>query len=389
MHFKLQSPGVTFYHNVIDKLIECGIEPLVTTYHWDLPQALYDEYNGWESREIIEDFVNYNKFLFNEYGTKVEKWITLNEQNVFIGLAYLENLHPPKKHDLQLYLTANHNAFLANALTIKEFRTIVPNGLIGPSFAYGPCYAISSKVEDVLAMENAQEMNNYYYLDVYMKGEYPKLTLAIFEKMGYSIPFESGDAEILKCSIPDFMGVNYYSTQTYRDINSEETSNNQKGNSIQTVENESSTRPSDEFFINTDNPYVKMTDWNWAIDPQGLRVALRRIESRYSVPTLITENGLGAYDTLTVDGKIHDEYRINFLKEHIIAIENAIEDGCTVLGYCTWSMQDLFSWLNGYGKRYGFIYIDRDEISEKELKRYKKDSFNWYKKVIESNGKDL
>ncbi|HEY5715078.1 MAG TPA: family 1 glycosylhydrolase, partial [Psychromonas sp.] len=147
--------------------------------------------------------------------------------------------------------------------------------------------------------------------------------------------------------------------------------------------------PTEALYKQTDNEYVSMTDWNWAIDPSGLRVALRRIASRYNLPILISENGLGAFDTLTEEGKVHDDYRISFLKEHIIAIGQAIDDGCEVIGYCTWSFQDLFSWLNGYAKRYGFVYIDRDEVSEKELKRYKKDSFYWYQKVIESNGNEL
>ncbi len=148
--------------------------------------------------------------------------------------------------------------------------------------------------------------------------------------------------------------------------------------------------PTDKYYVRADNEHLKMTDWNWAIDPEGLRVALRRITSRYNLPILISENGLGAYDTLTEDGKVHDDYRIDFLKAHVEAIGDAIDDGCEVIGYCTWSYQDLFSWLNGYAKRYGFVYVDRDEESEKRTENaIKKDSFYWYQKVIESNGETL
>ena len=185
------------------------------------------------------------------------------------------------------------------------------------------------------------------------------------------------------------MGVNYYQTGTVCSPDRAPKENKQSGNAVQTVKSEVSKKPTDDLFKNCDNEHLGMTDWNWAIDPKGLRVALRRIESRYRMPVLISENGLGAYDTLTEDGKVHDQYRIDYLKEHVEQINLALAEGVDELGYCTWSMQDLFSWLNGYSKRYGFIFVDRDEESEKELKRYKKDSFYWYKKVIETNGEEL
>ncbi|WP_153446797.1 glycoside hydrolase family 1 protein [Vibrio algicola] len=381
--------GVEFYHKVIDKLIEAGVEPILTIYHWDLPQTLQDEYAGWESREIIKDFTNYCELLYQEFGNKVKYWVTMNEQNIFTGLGYVQKLHPPKVSDYQRFINANHIASLANASAIKLFRDMDIEGQVGPSFAYGPTYAKSEKPEDVIAMENAQEIENFLWMDVYAKGEYPRIGLKLLENLGIKVDFQPGDKELLKAGVCDFMGLNYYQSATYIDPNNKQ-ENVQAGNAAQvSIVSDVKAIPTEELYARADNDYLKMTDWNWAIDPNGLRVSLRRITSRYGLPVLISENGLGAFDTLTEDGKVHDDYRIDFLKQHVEAIEAAIDDGCEVLGYCTWSFQDLFSWLNGYAKRYGFVYVDRDEESEKELKRYKKDSFYWYQKVIESNGKTL
>ncbi|WP_417883928.1 glycoside hydrolase family 1 protein [Vibrio rumoiensis] len=381
--------GVEFYHKVIDKLIEAGVEPILTVYHWDLPQALQDEYAGWESREIIKDFTAFCELLYKEYGNKVKYWVTLNEQNIFTGLGYVQKLHPPKVSDYQRFINANHIASLANASAIKLFRDMGIEGQVGPSFAYGPTYAKSEKPEDVIAMENAQEVENFLWMDVYAKGEYPRIGLKLLENLGIHVDFQPGDKALLKAGVCDFMGLNYYQSATFIDPQQKQ-DNVQAGNAAQvSVVSEVKDIPTDKLYARADNDYLKMTDWNWAIDSNGLRVSLRRITSRYGVPILISENGLGAFDTLTEDGKVHDDYRINFLKQHVEAIEAAIDDGCEVLGYCTWSFQDLFSWLNGYAKRYGFVYVDRDEENEKELKRYKKDSFYWYQKVIESNGKEL
>ncbi|HEY5716443.1 MAG TPA: glycoside hydrolase family 1 protein, partial [Psychromonas sp.] len=189
--------GVEFYHKVIDKLIESGVKPILTIYHWDLPQALQDQYAGWESREIIEDFTNFCQLLYQEYGSKVEYWVTLNEQNIFIGLGYIKKLHPPKVADYQRFINANHIASLANASAIKLFREMNISGQIGPSFAYSPTYAQSAKPEDVIAMENAQEIENFLWMDVYGKGEYPKIGLKLLENLGITIDFHEGDKALL------------------------------------------------------------------------------------------------------------------------------------------------------------------------------------------------
>ncbi len=373
--------GVDFYHQVIDLLNENGIEPIVTIYHWDLPQALQNEYLGWESREVIEDFVNYSKVLFSEYGNKVKYWVTLNEQNIFTSLGYLTALHPPKKTDLATFLAANHHANLAQAKCIKLYREMGYTGKIGPSFAYAPMLAKTCNPIDILALEDALELENHFWMDVYVRGEYPIIAIKRLASLGYSIPYEAGDDEILKGATPDFMGVNYYSTATVAKENNAPLTS--AGNTVQSK----AKRVTDAIYQQVDNEYLGKTAWNWTIDPIGFRVAMRRITSRYQLPILVSENGLGAYDTLTEDHKIHDDYRIEFLQAHVDALEASIADGCEVLGYCTWSFQDLFSWLNGYAKRYGFVYVDRDEENERDLARYKKDSFYWYQELIAKHTK--
>ncbi len=381
---EVNKEGVEFYHKVIDELLKYNIEPILTIYHWDLPQHLQDLYGGFESREIVNHFNEYCKVLFEEYGSKVKYFVTLNEQNIFTTLGYLLKLHPPKVCDMQRFVNANHYANLANAMAIKTYKEMNLGGMIGPSFAYSPKYAFSNNPIDVIAMEDAQELTDFFWLDVYVYGKYPKSALAILEKEGISVPFMEGDLELLESARPDFMGLNYYQSMSIKSPHSsggedvDFSKNSAIGKKEETLY--------DKYFIQVTNNYLDVTDWNWTIDPMGLDVSLRRINSRYNIPVLITENGLGAFDKLNSDNTINDSYRITYLKEHIKAIENAMEHGVCVLGYCTWSFQDLFSWLNGYQKRYGFVYVDRDEESEKELKRYKKDSFYWYKEVISNNG---
>lgn len=199
---------------MINELIQYNIEPIITIYHWDLPQGLQDQYGGWESRKIIDDFNEYCITLYKRYGDRVKYWVTLNEQNVFITHGYEKAVHPPKVTDKKRMYEANHIASLANAKAIQSFRKYVPNGKIGPSFAFSPIYAFSSKPEDVLALENVEEISNYWWLDVYCWGEYPKIAWKYLSKLGLAPTIEAGDIELLKAGKPDFMGVNYYRSGT-------------------------------------------------------------------------------------------------------------------------------------------------------------------------------
>ncbi len=380
---RVNQEGIDFYHAVIDELIKNGIEPIVTIYHWDLPLELQQSYNGFGNRKIIEDFTNYCKILFTEYGEKVNYWITLNEQNVFMEAGYLDATFPPQENDYQLYFNANHYATVANAQVIDLYRKMKLPGKIGPSFAYKAVYAKSCDPADVLAMENAQELTNWLWLDPYITGKYNQITLKTIEKMGINLDITTQDIEILTKGKCDFIGINYYRTQT---IKSADKTKEAVEVSKRTVNSNIKNFATDKLYLKAKNQYLPTTEWNWAIDPVGFRIMLRRLTSRYDIPIMITENGLGAVDVLNEEKKIHDDYRINYLSQHITELEQAVEEGCNIIGYCSWSFQDLFSWLNGYTKRYGFVYVDRDVDDNSKLLRYKKDSFYWYQQVIKNNG---
>ena len=380
----LNEAGLAFYETLIDSLLEHHIEPVLTIYHWDLPQALQDEYGGWEDRRIISDFENSCVTLFRRFAGKVKYWVSLNEQNYNLTNAYLLGTHPPAVQDRKRFFAANHIAFLANAAAISAFRQYVPDGLIGPSFAYSPAYPASCHPKDMLAFENAEEFTNYWWLDTYCLGRYPQAALAHLQETGEGPDMLPGDLDLLREGLPDFIGVNYYQTLTYTD-------NPLDGQTIQRINTtgKKGSTPSSGvpgLYKTAPNPHLETTNWDWSIDPAGLRIGLRRLAGRYALPILITENGLGEFDRLEEGDRIRDDYRISFLKSHITACKEAMSDGVDLLGYCAWSFTDVLSWLNGYQKRYGFVYVDRDEQNARDLRRIRKDSFYWYRTVIADNG---
>jgi 6-phospho-beta-glucosidase len=384
---EVNTVGLKFYSDLIDELIKHDIEPIITIYHWDVPQALMDLYGAWESREIINDFNNYCITLYKEYGDRVKYWVTLNEQNVFIGLGYKLGIHPPGVKDWKRMFEANHIANLANATAIQSFRKYVPNGKIGPSFAFGPNYALTCHPEDVLSADNSEEINNHWWLDVYCWGKYPKLAWSYLERQDLAPTIHEGDLELLAYGKPDFIGINYYRTNTVEKNPLDGVGEGKMNTTGKKGSTEENGIPG--LYKTKRNPYLEATNWDWEIDPTGLRIGLRRLTSRYGLPILITENGLGEFDTLEENDVIQDDYRMDYLRSHILACKQAITDGVELFGYCTWSFTDLLSWLNGYQKRYGFVYVNRDELDEKDLRRIKKKSFYWYQRVIESNGEML
>lgn len=392
---EVNEAGVQFYEDLIDELIENGIEPLLTLYHWDLPLALQEKYQGWEGRETVQAFKKYCEVLFKRFANKVTYWITMNEQNVFTALGYRWQAHPPKVSDVKRMYQANHLINLAHAEAVASFREFVPKGKIGPSFGYGATYPASSHPQDVLAAENGDTFNNRWWLDVYCKGRYPVFMMKQLKKMGIAPEVTEVDENLLQSVKPDFLGINYYHGGTVKTNQWEELTKEAKEKEYSSIDPYQMAAKEGEITIESgmfqtiENPHLEKTDWGWEIDPVGFRVALRKVYAEYDLPVLITENGLGALDTLTEDKKIHDDYRINYLKDHLIELQKTITDGVEVLGYCAWSFTDLLSWLNGYKKRYGFIYIDRDNQEERSLERIPKDSFYWYQKVIETNGDNL
>ena len=373
---KVNEAGLAFYDNVINECLKYGIEPMVTIYHWDMPQALEEAYHGWENPQIIEDFVTYAVTLFERYGDRVKYWITMNEQNIFTSMGWMEGLHPPGKTDqLKLFYQVNHHANVAHARSVLELKKRFPHAMVGASFAFSPCYAIDCRPENAMAKEDFDDLRNYWWLDIYGYGRYPKSAMKYLRS--------------IDCAPDITEGVNYYQTAVaeYNDIhgvgaNHEVNTTGEKGTAkISGVPG---------LYKNPANPYLKTTDWDWTIDPMGIRMCCRTITSRYDLPIIISENGLGAFDKLEEDKTIHDPYRIEYLRAHIEELKKAVADGCEVLAYCTWSCTDLLSWLNGYQKRYGFIYVEREEDdASAALNRYPKDSFHWYAEVIKTNGQNL
>lgn len=388
---EVNEAGIAFYDRLINELINNDITPMITVYHWDLPQALQDEYGGWESRQIVDDFVNYAKTLFERFGDRVKHWIILNEQNVFTAHGWLMATHPPGKvNDRKMFYQVNHHAFMAHAKSVLALKALWSDALVGSSFAFGPSYAKSDRPEDAMAKMDYDDLQSYYWMDVYGYGRYPRAAIAQLKEEGVALIMEEGDEEILKeaASMVDFMGVNYYQTcvAEYNPIdgvgmtNTMNTTGKKGTSTVQGVPG---------LYKNPQNEHLPTTDWDWTIDPEGLRFACRDITSRYDLPIVISENGLGAFDKVE-NGKIHDPYRIDYLKRHLIELKKAIDEGCRVLAYCTWSFTDLLSWLNGYQKRYGFVYVDREEDeNEGTLNRIPKDSYYWYKYTIETNGAEL
>lgn len=380
--------GLQFYENLIDECLLKGIEPMVTVYHWDLPLALQEEYGGWEDRRIIPDYIAYADTLFARFGSKVKYWITMNEQNIFTSLGWLKGMHPPgTKDDWKTFYQVNHHANLAHAGAILALKKRNPDANAGASFAYTPSYAFDCRPENAMAKADYDDLQNYWWMDVYAYGRYPSSALKYLQSTKTAPDILPGDMELLKeaAGLIDFMGVNYYQSTVveYNPIDGVSSSGTfnttgKKGTAqVQGVPG---------LYKNPQNPYLETTDWDWTIDPSGIRICCRDITSRYGLPIVISENGLGAFDRLE-GGVIHDPYRIAYLKAHIEELKKAVDDGCRVWAYCTWSCTDLLSWLNGYQKRYGFIYVDREEDEEEgTLNRYKKDSFYWYQNVIQTNG---
>lgn len=378
----INEPGVAYYRDMIAECRKYGIEPIVTMYHFDLPYCL-EEKGGWNNRDTIDAFVNYAETLFELYGKEVRYWLTINEQNTMI-------LHPgaiglPKGGKLptkkELY-QQNHHMMLAQARVMKLFHTMVPDGKIGPALNLTAMYPATCKPEDAIAAHNWEAIRCWNFADVPVFGTYHPLAFAYMQDRNIEPEILPGDMDILKGANPDFIAMNYYSTATIA-------ASRNDGSDVAARAGDQQIMLGEEgIYRPEENPYVEKTKYGWVIDPVGFRYTLRKVYERYHLPILVTENGIGAPDILE-DGKIHDDYRIDFLEKHLEQMKLAITDGVEMLGYCPWSAIDVVSTHQGYQKRYGFIYVDRDEFDLKEMKRYPKDSYYWYQKVIAENGESL
>ncbi|RAS77244.1 glycoside hydrolase family 1 protein [Priestia endophytica] len=379
---EVNSKGIEFYNNLINELIKYNIEPIVTMYHFDLPHVLQEK-GGWSNRETIEAFVEYAKVLLNSYGDRVKYWLTINEQNMMImhgkALGILDsNL---EEVDCELY-QQNHHMLVAQAKVIDLCHQMLPAALIGPAPNIAYVYPATSKPEDVLAAQNFNAIRNWLYLDAAIYGRYNATAWSFLEEKGYVPTIVDGDMDILQKANPDFIAFNYYATKTVEA--SVEDGNEKIGTGDQEI-----VIGEKGVYKGHSNPHLPTNDFGWQIDPVGFRATLREVYERYQLPIIITENGLGAIDKVEEDGSINDTYRINYYKQHLEQMQLAITDGVDVFGYCPWSAIDLISTHSGAKKRYGFIFVDREEFNLKELRRIPKQSFYWYKDVIASNGESL
>lgn len=374
--------GLEFYDRVFAELKKYNIEPLVTIYHNDFPLHLAKIGQDWSSRKTIEDFMHFAEVVMLRYKNDVRYWIPFNEINdltVPLGNWNHGGIINQGTKDFQHQVDepnrrfqALHNQMVANAKTVLLGKKINSEFKFGSMICYITVYPLTCNPDDILAAQHEDMFRNCFCGDVLHRGEYPYYALEYFRENNIHIDATSEDKEILKKGTCDYYTFSYYMTvcKTAHPENAKSTSGNIMGGAK--------------------NPYLEVNDWDWQIDPKGLRYTLNHVYDRYRVPIIITENGLGAHDELTSDNLIHDNYRIDYTKKHFQQMQEAITDGVDLIGYTSWGIIDLVSCSTGeMSKRYGFIYVDADDQGKGSFKRYKKDSFYWYKKVISSNGQDL
>ncbi|MDF7638727.1 glycoside hydrolase family 1 protein [Lactobacillus sp. ESL0791] len=364
--------GLRFYDKVFDECRKKKIEPLVTLSHFEMPLNLVLKQNGWLSRKTVDDFVHYADVVFNRYKNKVRYWITFNEINVLemsgftSGGILADNIANRKEARYQ----AAHHQFVASALAVKKCHEIIPNASIGAMIARFESYPKTCNPKDALANVRANQ-NNLFFSDVQIRGYYPSYIKRFFKDNDIHLKINDGDKKILREGTADFLAFSYYSSMV----------------AISPDATEGEKLTSGNLKLSFQNPYLRSNDWGWQFDPIGLRIALNELYDRYQVPLFVVENGLGAKDKLSKDNRIHDDYRIDYLKQHIEQIGEAYQDGVEIMGYLIWGCIDLVSASScEMSKRYGIVYVDLDDYGKGTLKRKKKDSYYWYKKVVESNG---
>ncbi|WP_431086900.1 GH1 family beta-glucosidase [Paenibacillus sp. 8b26] len=380
----INEKGIQFYNNIIDECLKYGIVPFVTLYHWDLPQALEDK-GGWVNKDIVNAFARYAEICYTAFGDRVKHWITFNETVVFCTLGYLNGAHPPGYvNDAKKYFQATHHVFVAHARAIQMYKSLKQYGEIGITHVFNPAYGVDEKEENQQAAFHANNYQTFWYYDPILKGEYPTYVIDALREKGLTPDWNEEELALLRemAGNNDFIGLNYYQPARV-------TKMDEPAESIAMDRDKSTGRPGNPSFdgyyrtvVMDDKVYTK---WGWEISAEGFLQGLRMIKGRYGdVKLYITENGLGDEDPI-IDGEIVDVPRIKYIEEHLRAVKLAIQEGINLKGYYAWSVIDLLSWLNGYKKQYGFIYVDH----KNNLKRRKKLSFHWYKHIIATRGEEL
>ncbi len=365
--------GLRFYDDMVNVLLHYGIEPVVTLCHFDAPLFLVEKYGSWKSRKMIDSFLRYCDTVFRHFKGRVRYWITFNEINMLMHLPFMgAGIRLKEGEDeLQVKYQAAHHELVASALAVKLAREISPEFQVGCMLAAGSVYPYSCNPTDVWeSMKKDRE--NYFFIDVQARGEYPEYAKKYMIRQGIELEITVEDTEILKENTVDFISLSYYNSRCVRSDGKGEAS----GGNV---------------FASAKNPYLECSQWGWPIDPMGFRITLNALYDRYQKPLFVVENGLGAVDAVKEDGSIDDDYRIDYLRSHILAMMEAVdEDGVDIMGYTPWGCIDLVSATTGeMSKRYGLIYVDKDDDGKGTLNRVRKKSFYWYKEVIASNGERL
>ncbi|MDU5108823.1 MAG: glycoside hydrolase family 1 protein [Clostridium sp.] len=360
--------GLKFYDDLIDEIIKNDMEPIITMSHYDIPLHLVTEYGGFGNKKMIEFFVRYGEVLLNRYKGKVKYWIVCNQVNLLptVQFGSLGIYDDQAENMEELMYQAVHNQFVAGAKIVELARKIDPNAQMGTMVADGTLYPASCKPNDVVLAMKKNRMQ-YYFTDVQLRGEYPIFALRYFNENNIDLKIEEGDLDLLKNNTMDYLAISYYSSSIV-----------------------DSTKDTMAPFKNSLNPNLEPTPWEWRMDPLGFYNSLSQYWDRYQKPLMIAENGFGALDVVEEDGSIHDPYRIDFLKKHIEQLKECIMDGVDIIAYLSWGPIDIVSSSSAeMTKRYGYIYVDIDDLGKGTRKRSKKDSFYWYKQVIDSNGEIL
>lgn len=361
--------GLAFYDRLFDEMLKHGIQPMVTLSHYEMPWGLVENYGGWGSREVIGFFERYARTVFARYKDKVKLWLTFNEINMSLH-APLTGVGLPDGSSQGAVYQAIHHQLVASALAVRACHDMIPDARIGNMLLGGLMYPLSCKPEDIYeAMQ--QNRTWQFFGDVQCRGEYPGYMKRWLRDNGISLEITDADREALKEEI-DFISFSYYMTGCC--TADAELFEKTRGNILSMIP----------------NPHLKSSEWGWQIDPLGLRTLMNDMWDRWQKPLFIVENGLGAVDKVEADGSIQDDYRIGYINDHLVQVREAIEDGVEVLGYTSWGPIDLVSASKAeMAKRYGFIYVDRDDSGNGTLARTRKKSFNWYREVIASNGASL